>query len=544
MCETKSEPEVAVKCNLDSQRHQPESATMSDPETTNNCEVEAVDETVSKCEPEPGTTCQLETTTVGEPDPAINPKTPTSPTGDATVHQSEAFSKLDASTASETGATSKSEQEEIATNCKAEGAETNETEAAIKCEPWVRDFITDLSEPVVFQGMIDDWDMIRWEVEDWTAVFDDEDLPVRSATSSCSAFPLWEGQCEAESMTIEELADLDPATPGEEKKWYYFDYKYLREWVPEGNEALKTMTWAKFGYPEYEVNDTTLWIGSKGAHTPLHYDTYGCNLVAQIHGTKRWILFPPKSQNMRPTRVPYEESSVYSMWNLNCPLPSEFYTDDRDVVIVDLKPGQVLLVPQHWWHFVESLDTTISVNVWLPVRSDDKFRLEESLVRLMMHRLCTGLSDEDRSDLLNPTEHSVGNGKTYMFQSLNVISGVIENCLESQEEEEKEAQKQSVEEPPSKKVKLVEENVSDTSSRLKTLNGVVLPHSSLDQLKKVMDLKCHCSSHEEHVALIKRETEEKEEKYSTKIEKIINSFLHPDIMAQVLKKFGESHNIK
>lgn len=32
---------------------------------------------------------------------------------------------------------------------------------------------------------------------------------------------------------------------------------------------------------------------------------------------------------------------------------------------VILEPGQVLYVPRHWWHFVESLEDSISVNMWI-----------------------------------------------------------------------------------------------------------------------------------------------------------------------------------
>lgn len=74
----------------------------------------------------------------------------------------------------------------------------------------------------------------------------------------------------------------------------------------------------------------TLWIGSPGSNTQCHYDTYGFNLVGQVHGSKRcvchpgplcilgphaslpirrWWLYPPSSTRcLYPTRVPYEES--------------------------------------------------------------------------------------------------------------------------------------------------------------------------------------------------------------------------------------------
>ena len=72
----------------------------------------------------------------------------------------------------------------------------------------------------------------------------------------------------------------------------------------------KSVDWSCFGFPER----------SGEASTPCHVDTYGCNLVAQIYGTKRWILFPPsETSNLYPTRIPYEESSVFSQVNITNP---------------------------------------------------------------------------------------------------------------------------------------------------------------------------------------------------------------------------------
>ena len=45
-------------------------------------------------------------------------------------------------------------------------------------------------------------------------------------------------------------------------------------------------------------------------------DSYGYNVVAQLIGSKTWILISPDEyERMSPTRIPYEESSVYS--NIN-----------------------------------------------------------------------------------------------------------------------------------------------------------------------------------------------------------------------------------
>lgn len=75
--------------------------------------------------------------------------------------------------------------------------------------------------------------------------------------------------------------------------------------------------WSTFGFPGRTGDESTIWIGSQGASTPCHFDSYGCNLVAQIYGTKKWTLFPPSNTDrLYPTRVPYEESSVFSQVNI------------------------------------------------------------------------------------------------------------------------------------------------------------------------------------------------------------------------------------
>lgn len=66
-------------------------------------------------------------------------------------------------------------------------------------------------------------------------------------------------------------------------KSYYFDYKYMYELFQSKPEILSAVNWSCFGF-DRSGKDSTLWIGSKGSHTNCHQDTYGCNLIAQLHG--------------------------------------------------------------------------------------------------------------------------------------------------------------------------------------------------------------------------------------------------------------------
>lgn len=83
---------------------------------------------------------------------------------------------------------------------------------------------------------------------------------------------------------------------------------------------LTAVDWGVFGFDGRDGRQSTIWISSDGASTPCHMDTYGCNLVAQIYGKKKWTLFSPNDQHkLYPSRIPYEESSVFSQVNIASP---------------------------------------------------------------------------------------------------------------------------------------------------------------------------------------------------------------------------------
>ena len=57
----------------------------------------------------------------------------------------------------------------------------------------------------------------------------------------------------------------------------------MHEWFKDNKELLNSVNWKLLGY-DVENEASTWWIGSKGAHTNCHKDTYGKNLVVQVLG--------------------------------------------------------------------------------------------------------------------------------------------------------------------------------------------------------------------------------------------------------------------
>ena len=67
--------------------------------------------------------------------------------------------------------------------------------------------------------------------------------------------------------------------------WAYADYIYMKnmfDGIPN-IELTNEIDWFKLGFGKSEGQDMAIWIGSKGAYTVCHYDTYGYNLVVQVN---------------------------------------------------------------------------------------------------------------------------------------------------------------------------------------------------------------------------------------------------------------------
>jgi tRNA wybutosine-synthesizing protein 5 len=112
---------------------------------------------------------------------------------------------------------------------------------------------------------------------------------------------------------------------------------------------------------------TNLWFAAAGHLTPLHYDIYD-NFLNQIIGRKKVTLFSPSDKEYL-----YDLSGSPDLVNLFDP-DYERFSHFRRATPIEfiLEPGDTLYQPAGWFHQIESLDVTISVNYFFGRKESPK----------------------------------------------------------------------------------------------------------------------------------------------------------------------------
>lgn len=270
----------------------------------------------------------------------------------------------------------------------------------------LRDIILNTRVPLVLKDFPVNWECFDGPLTEWSTRYDKEasHLPEFESmrVSDCET-PQWERKRKQIKMTMQQFLN-DYSIREEEERFDWAAYQYKRaDELPAS--CLQGIDFKRFGFADHQ-NDYSFWLGSKYANTPCHYDTYGINIVVQVYGSKSWLLFPPET-SLQSTRIPYEESSVYCLENFYAPDRSklnyyeQFQGQAHHCV---LHPGDVLIVPRHWWHYVEAAETSLSVNYWVPLKTDLDFTLDELIVKHVMESFVKGESDQLKKYLLNPNQ--------------------------------------------------------------------------------------------------------------------------------------------
>lgn len=231
---------------------------------------------------------------------------------------------------------------------------------------------------------------------------------------------------------------------------------------------------------------------------------------------------------MIPVRIPYEESTIYSKVNFYCLTEEEFHllesTPHKPKLII-LEPGEVLFVPNGWWHYVESLDDiSISVNIWRELKTDDRTRVKEALVQLLVAKIAN----------INIQDDNIGADDYYYAKRIE--SAVIEF-------KKKEDQEKKNNEPTPAEHKDRRKIFKSVACTAKDLTEMCPEHVQLvkdaerDEFKEFLRIR---RQREEN---IREENQMKKEDnvppFNLFLEDVINSLCHPDVITKAAEKLLE-----
>lgn len=108
------------------------------------------------------------------------------------------------------------------------------------------------------------------------------------------------------------------------------------------------------------------WISPRGNTPILHHDTFYDNLNVQVFGEKKFILIPPS--DYRRMRAHFFAESPIDPVSPDLKRYPDFAK--ADVSEARLEPGDVLFIPQFWWHYVLALEVSVNISTWLKSPTD------------------------------------------------------------------------------------------------------------------------------------------------------------------------------
>ena len=121
------------------------------------------------------------------------------------------------------------------------------------------------------------------------------------------------------------------------------------------------------GFGEYTPL-ASIWVGNRTRIAP-HHDLPD-NVACSVAGRRRFVLFPPEQlENLYVGPIDFTPAGqAISLVDVRYPdfekFP-RFRRALREARMAELEPGDAILIPSMWWHYVESLDSfNVLVNYW------------------------------------------------------------------------------------------------------------------------------------------------------------------------------------
>jgi hypothetical protein len=206
--------------------------------------------------------------------------------------------------------------------------------------------------PVILTGALADWELSSWEPARLRREHGDLLGLVRPALPAPGAAPV-----ESAVWSLSEL--LDALDQPERAGTRYLAYNE----VPA--PLLASLRHPPYFAREQYQDPPYIWLGPAGTVTHLHRDGSD-NLFAQIWGRKSFVLYSPDQRPLLSAWTPAGDAGLDGC-DVDPDRPDDprypLFREARKVVCV-VEPGELLFLPEGWFHHVVSLAPSLSINFW------------------------------------------------------------------------------------------------------------------------------------------------------------------------------------
>lgn len=210
--------------------------------------------------------------------------------------------------------------------------------------------------PIRIRGALRDWPALgTWSPDDFRARFGDVEV---------ATYAMKNGRIELDPklgfrllhMTVRDYVDH---VENDSEPRHYWRSK-LPGPVPRLLEEIRTPDYCGGG----ALLRQNLWFSAPNTISHLHFDLPH-NLVAQVHGRKKFILFRrDQAQYLYPHSI---VSSVPHLSRVDPEHPDLFSFPQLARArgyVCTLEPGDLLFIPSRCWHHAHSMTASITVNFW------------------------------------------------------------------------------------------------------------------------------------------------------------------------------------
>ena len=230
------------------------------------------------------------------------------------------------------------------------------------------------SQPIILRGLVDNWPMVESakisavQAVDYLAKYSThEPLTVYRGEPEIKGRVFYNQDFNGFNFDVlrlpmtqvvsEILRNVDRA----DAPMLYVGSTMIDKWLP-GFRAENDLV-----FDQYDPL-VSIWLGNQ-SRIAAHYD-FASNIACCVAGRRRFTLFPPEQlDNLYVGPLDFTPAgqpiSLVDFANPDFERFPKFREALKHAQVVELEPGDALLIPSMWWHHVEALEGfNVLVNYW------------------------------------------------------------------------------------------------------------------------------------------------------------------------------------